>query len=43
MGHAGGGGGIVEIDVGTRTTATWHEQDCYPGEGVFVGRPEREA
>lgn len=34
---------LVKIDVRTRTTATWHEQDCYPGEGVFVGRPEREA
>ncbi len=34
---------LVKIDVGTRTTATWHEQDCYPGEGVFVGRPGREA
>lgn len=34
---------LVKIDVDARTTATWHEPDCYPGEGVFVGRPGREA
>lgn len=34
---------LVKIDVDARTTATWHEEDCYPGEGVFVGRPGREA
>lgn len=34
---------LVKIDVDARTTATWHEPDCHPGEGVFVGRPGREA
>jgi len=32
---------LVKIDVEARTTVAWHEADCYPGEGVFVGRPER--
>ena len=34
---------LVKIDVAARTTATWDEPDCYPGEGVFVGRPDRVA
>jgi beta,beta-carotene 9',10'-dioxygenase len=33
---------LVKVDLGTRGTATWHEPGCYPGEGVFVGRPGRE-
>ena len=32
---------LVKIDVEERTTSTWDEPDCYPGEGVFVGRPDR--
>jgi beta,beta-carotene 9',10'-dioxygenase len=32
---------LVKVDVRTGDTATWHEPDCYPGEGVFVGRPGR--
>jgi carotenoid cleavage dioxygenase-like enzyme len=34
---------LVKIDVATGATTTWHEPDCYPGEGVFVGRPGRDA
>jgi len=34
---------LVKIDIQTRTTLAWHEADCYPGEGVFVGRPARDA
>jgi len=34
---------LVKIDVRDRATATWYEDGCYPGEGVFVGRPGREA
>jgi beta,beta-carotene 9',10'-dioxygenase len=34
---------LVKIDIETRTTLAWHEADCYPGEGVFVGRPGRDA
>jgi carotenoid cleavage dioxygenase-like enzyme len=34
---------LVKIDVETRSSATWHEPGCYPGEGVFVGRPGRSA
>lgn len=34
---------LVKVDVATRTTLTWHAPGCYPGEGVFVGRPGRVA
>jgi carotenoid cleavage dioxygenase-like enzyme len=34
---------LVKVDISTRTTATWHEPGCYPGEAVFVGRPGRQA
>ncbi len=34
---------LVKVDVSTRTTSTWHEPGCFPGEGVFVGRPGRVA
>jgi beta,beta-carotene 9',10'-dioxygenase len=34
---------LVKIDVRERATTTWHEPDCFPGEGVFVGRPGRVA
>jgi beta,beta-carotene 9',10'-dioxygenase len=32
---------LVKIDLAERGTSTWHEAGCYPGEGVFVGRPGR--
>jgi beta,beta-carotene 9',10'-dioxygenase len=32
---------LVKIDLATRSTSTWHAPGCYPGEGVFVGRPGR--
>ncbi len=34
---------LVKIDVDARNTLTWHQADCYPGEGVYVGRPGRSA
>ena len=34
---------LVKVDLAGGETATWHEADCYPGEGVFVGRPGRQA
>jgi len=34
---------LVKVDLVDGTARTWHEPDCYPGEGVFVGRPGREA
>ena len=34
---------LVKIDSSTRTTITWAQDGCYPGEGVFVGRPGRDA
>jgi len=34
---------LVKIDVASGESRTWHEPDCYPGEGVFVGRPGRTA
>jgi beta,beta-carotene 9',10'-dioxygenase len=34
---------IAKVDIGTRTTQTWFEDGCYPGEPVFVGAPGRTA
>ncbi|MEA2421702.1 MAG: beta,beta-carotene 9,10-dioxygenase [Thermoleophilaceae bacterium] len=33
---------LLKFDVETRALRTWHEPGCYPGEPVFVGRPDRE-
>jgi beta,beta-carotene 9',10'-dioxygenase len=33
---------IVKIDVRARTTQSWSEPGCYPGEPVFVARPHGE-
>lgn len=33
---------LVKIDTVSHTTNVWREDDCYPGEGVFAGRPGRE-
>jgi beta,beta-carotene 9',10'-dioxygenase len=33
---------VVKFDIEDRTTRTWHEDGCYPGEPVFVGRPGRD-
>ena len=30
---------IVAVDVRERTTRTWSERDCFPGEPVFVAEP----
>ena len=30
---------IVAVDVRERTSRTWSERDCYPGEPVFVAEP----
>jgi carotenoid cleavage dioxygenase-like enzyme len=42
----GFGGGwidrIVKADVVERTSAVWAEDDCFPGEPVFVAAPEAE-
>jgi beta,beta-carotene 9',10'-dioxygenase len=32
---------LVKFDTRTRALSTWHEDGCYPGEPVFVGRPGR--
>jgi beta,beta-carotene 9',10'-dioxygenase len=32
---------IVKLDIKTRSTRTWYQSGCYPGEPVFVGRPGR--
>lgn len=34
---------LVKVDIQTRTTRTWYENECYPGEPVFVGSPARMA
>ena len=31
---------IVKVDVSDAATLSWSERDCYPGEPVFVARPE---
>lgn len=33
---------LVKIDARDGGTRVWREEGCYPGEGVFVGRPGRE-
>jgi beta,beta-carotene 9',10'-dioxygenase len=42
VGSAGGGwlDRIVKADVVERTTDGWSEEECYPGEPVFVRAPE---
>jgi beta,beta-carotene 9',10'-dioxygenase len=32
---------LVKVDLATRRDLQWSEPGCYPGEGVFVGRPGR--
>lgn len=45
-GNAGGPSGwlerIVKVDVSDGATLGWSEPSCYPGEPVFVARPEAE-
>ena len=36
-------GGIVKVDVPTGEADAWHEPGSYPGEPVFVARPDGEA
>ena len=33
---------IVKVDIETRQDISWFEKDCFPGEPVFVNRPDRE-
>jgi beta,beta-carotene 9',10'-dioxygenase len=32
---------LVKVDLADGSARTWHEAGCYPGEGVFAGRPGR--
>ena len=34
---------LVKVDLEDGSARTWHEPHCYPGEGVFAGRPGRTA
>jgi beta,beta-carotene 9',10'-dioxygenase len=34
---------LVKVDAQHGDSQIWEEDGCYPGEGVFVGRPGREA
>lgn len=34
---------LVKADLQTGHSWTWFEPDCYPGEPIFVGQPERRA
>ncbi len=31
---------LVKVDVHTRETQRWFEEDCYPGEAIFVAAPD---
>jgi carotenoid cleavage dioxygenase-like enzyme len=33
---------IVKLDLTDEVARAWSEPDCYPGEPVFVARPEAE-
>ena len=30
---------LVKLDIKEKKIVTWYEKDCYPGEGVFIGKP----
>lgn len=32
---------ILKVDIKTRQNTIWYEPGCYPGEPIFVGKPER--
>jgi beta,beta-carotene 9',10'-dioxygenase len=32
---------VVKVDVANGRTQTWYQPNCYPGEPVFVGAPDR--
>lgn len=32
---------LIKIDLADGTSRIWEEEGCYPGEGVFAGRPGR--
>lgn len=34
---------IVRVDIASRETRTWSAAGCFPGEPVFVGRPESDS
>ncbi len=34
---------LVKVDAASGKSWAWHEPDCFPGEGVFVGAPDRQA
>ena len=34
---------LVKVDIREQTSQTWQEENCYPGEGVFVAAPEASA
>jgi carotenoid cleavage dioxygenase-like enzyme len=34
---------LVKVDLRSGASTTWWAPGCYPGEGVFVGRPGRVA
>jgi carotenoid cleavage dioxygenase-like enzyme len=32
---------LVKVDIKSGRHTTWYEDDCYPGEPIFVGGPGR--
>ncbi len=34
---------MLKVEMETGATQTWYQPGCYPGEPVFVGRPDRTA
>lgn len=33
-------GKIIKVDILTKTTKTWYEDNCYPSEPIFVSSPD---
>ncbi len=31
---------LVKLDLEHNTTSSWYQEGCYPGEPVFVARPD---
>jgi carotenoid cleavage dioxygenase-like enzyme len=32
---------LAKVDIQSGQTSTWYSEECYPGEPIFVGRPDR--
>ncbi len=34
---------LVKLDIESQKSLTWYHDGCYPGEAVFIGKPERKS